>query len=349
MLTVVAVIILFCFAALLPFIEKYMGNLKLPIYLSLAFAMILVAGFREVGSDPDSDNYEYSYRNYYSQNSEDTKEPTFVWMSAALNQVTSDVHALFLAYALIAIVLHFIAFRQLSEYWFLPVLVYLSFFYEMHEMIQIRTGVLSGLFMLAIKPMAERRWFFALLLILAGSLFHVSGLALLPLLFLSNKPMSTMQKWIWGAVIPIGYVIYFMGLAIQMYLDIPFIGEKLMNYQQDEEKGINIVSVYAFNYIQLFAIFSFYYMLYFYDTLAEKSKHFPLLMKIFAIGTASYAALAFLPVLGDRIGYQLKMVNIILYAALCYTIRPKWAGYAIVFIICCVHFFYVMNYTFFWK
>ena len=107
MLTVVAVIILFCFAALLPFIEKYMGNLKLPIYLSLAFAMILVAGFREVGSDPDSDNYEYSYRNYYSQNSEDTKEPTFVWMSAALNQVTSDVHALFLAYALIAIVLHF--------------------------------------------------------------------------------------------------------------------------------------------------------------------------------------------------------------------------------------------------
>jgi hypothetical protein len=140
-----------------------------------------------------------------------------------------------------------------------------------------------------------------------------------------------------------------MGMAIQMYLDIPFIGEKLLAYQTGDEKGQGIVSVNAFNVVQLFAVIAFYYMLYFYDTIASKNNYFPLLMKIFAIGTATFVAFAFFPVIGDRLGYQMKMVNIILYAALCYTIRPKWAGYAIVFIICCVHFFYVMNYTFFWK
>ncbi len=348
MATVISVIILFCIVAILPLIEKYMGKLKLPIYIIVGLIMILVAGFREVGADPDSNSYDEAYRNYYSRSSEFTKEPTFIWMSAALNQVTSDVHALFLAYAFLAVVMHFVAFRKLSELWFLPVLVYASFYFEMHEMIQIRTGVLSGLFMLAIKPMAERRWLTALLLILIGTTFHVSGLALLPLLFLTNKPMGKMSKWIWGMVIPIGYIVYFMGMAVTMYIDIPFIGEKLMEYQSGDEKGQGIVNVYAFNYIQLFSILAFYYLLYFYDTVAAHNKYFPLMMKIFAIGTAIYAGFSFFPVVGDRIGYQIKMVNIILYANIYYTLRPKWAGILAVFLVCCVHMYYITIYTFFW-
>lgn len=346
MTTIIAIVILFCIAALLPFLERYMDNLKKPIFIILGGMMILVAGFREVGVDPDSDSYETSYHNYYSQNSEDSKETTFIWISAALNQVTTDVHALFLVYALIAVVLHFIAFRQLSEYWFLPVFVYLSFFFEMHEMIQIRTGVLSGFFMLAIKPMAERRWVIALLLILIGSTFHISGLALLPLLFLTNKPMTKKQRWIWASVIPIGYILYFMGMAIQMYLDIPFIGEKLLAYQTGDEKGQGIVSVNAFNVVQLFAIIAFYYMLYFYDTIASKNNYFPLLMKIFAIGTATFVAFAFFPVIGDRLGYQMKMVNIILYSTLAYTIHPRWAGLIAIFFIGCIHLVYILSYAF---
>lgn len=347
MATIIAIIVLFSIAALLPLLERYMDRLKLPIYLLLGLTMVLVAGFREVGVDPDSDSYESAYHNYYSQNSEDSKESTFIWMSAALNQVTSDVHALFLAYALIAVIMHLIAFRYLSEeYWFLPVFVYLSFFFEMHEMIQIRTGVLSGFFMLAIKPMAERRWFVAMLLILIGSTFHISGLALLPLLFLTNNPMSKKQRWIWASVIPFGYVLFFLGMAIQMYLDIPFVGEKLLEYQIGDEKGKSIVTVNAFNVVQLFAVAAFYYLLYFYDTIAERNKYFPLLMKIFAIGTATFVAFAFFPVIGDRLGYQMKMVNIILYANIVYTILPRWAGIVAVFFIGCLHLAYILSYAF---
>lgn len=137
-----------------------------------------------------------------------------------------------------------------------------------------------------------------------------------------------------------------MGMAIQMYLDIPFIGEKLLAYQTGDEKGQGIVSVNAFNVVQLFAIIAFYYMLYFYDTIASKNNYFPLLMKIFAIGTATFVAFAFFPVIGDRLGYQMKMVNIILYSTLAYTIHPRWAGLIAIFFIGCIHLVYILSYAF---
>ena len=49
MTTIIAIVILFCIAALLPFLERYMDNLKKPIFIILGVMMILVAGFREVG------------------------------------------------------------------------------------------------------------------------------------------------------------------------------------------------------------------------------------------------------------------------------------------------------------
>jgi len=349
-MTIYAIIIVFFITAMLPYLEEYMGKYKLPIYMTLCAVLILVAGLREIGIDPDSENYELVYRTYYNDSSLESKEYSFIYLAMLLNQITPDAHAILLFYAFFAVTLHFFAFRQLmSDYWFLPVLVYVSFYFEMHEMIQIRTGALSAMFLLSIKPLAEGRRLLAAVLIAFGCLFHVSGLALFPLLFLSNKPMSSLQRWIWAMVIPVGYLIYFAGAIIQMQTDIPFIGDKLMRYQFAEDTGKGVVSVQVFNYIQLFAILAFYYLLYFYDTISDNNKYFPLLMKIFAIGVSAYAALAFLPVLSDRFGYQLKMVNIILYACILYTIKPKWASLTIILCALCAHFAYIIRYTFFWK
>lgn len=349
-MTVYLVVAIFSLCALLPFLEELLGKYKTAIYITIGLILILTAGFREIGLDPDSSNYEYVYRNYFTSSSSDSKEPTFLFLAMLLNNLTSDAHAILLTYALIAITLHFYAFKQLAnDILFLVILVYVSFYFEMHEMIQIRTGVLSGFFLLAIKPIAEGRKILATALILIGSSFHVSGLVLLPILFLSNKPMSQLQKYFWASIIPIGYVFWFFGLVIQMQSDIPFIGEKLLRYQLSEDKGQGVVSINVFHYIQLFAIVCFYYLLYFYDTISEKNKYFPLLMKLFAIGIATYAGLSFLPVLSDRIGYQIKMVNIILYACVFYTILPKWASRAIVVAIACIQFVYIIKYTFFWN
>lgn len=346
MATIASIIILFGLASLLPLIEDYMGKYRIHIYVFMGMMMILVAGLREVGVDPDSLNYEEAYLHYDFQSSEDSKEFTFIILSELLNKVTNDVHALFLIYAFIAVVLHLIAFRQLSEYWFLPLLVYVSFYFVMHEMIQIRTGVLSGFFMLAIKPIAEKRRFTALLLILAGTTFHLSGLALIPLIFLSNKPLTGAKRWFWMAIIPVGYVVYTLGVAATMYLDIPFIGQKLMEYQSGDEKGQSIVTVNAFNVVQLLSIAAFYYLMCFHDTIIEKNKYFPLMMKLFALGTAIFAAFSFFPIIGDRIGYQIKMINIILFANIFYTIVPKWMGRIAIFFVSSIQLVYILSYAF---
>ena len=60
------IFIIFSFTAVLCFLEE-----RLPVrdnknlYALLAVLLILLDGFREVGLDPDSDNYEYAFHHCY--------------------------------------------------------------------------------------------------------------------------------------------------------------------------------------------------------------------------------------------------------------------------------------------
>lgn len=339
------VVLLFALASMLSYLEKYMGKYKLPVYLFLGIVLIVLAGTREVGIDPDSINYEDAYHNYYSLRKSGDVDFSFLWLSSLFNNITSDVHIIFLFYATVAIILKFISFRKLSEFWFLPVVVYLSYYYELHEMTQIRTGVLSGLFLLSIVHLAEGRRLTAfLLMVVLGGFFHISSLMLLPLLFLSNKEISPKYRLFWAAVIPVAYVFHFFFSAIIMSVDLPYIGDKLAVYQAAEERGIANVSVNIISPLHLFTTFLFYYLLFFYDTIKTENKYFPLLIKIYAIGVACYTAFAFLPVLAERTSYQFRVVTIILYANIIYTIKPKWFGMLIVILVAFVYLNYGLPY-----
>ena len=110
-------------------------------------------------------------------------EYSYFFISAVLGALVPDVHIVFLFYALLGVTLKFVAFRKMSDFWFVPVMLYLTFIFELHEVTQIRTGVMSGLFLLAIRPIAEKKRIKALVLIGLGAVFHVSALALIPLVF----------------------------------------------------------------------------------------------------------------------------------------------------------------------
>ena len=132
--------------------------------------LVLVAGLREVGLDPDSINYEYAFIHYDDEELSTAIEYSYFMISQILSSIVNDVHILFLFYAFWGVLLKFKAFRILSpDMWFVPVIVYLSFIFQLHEMTQIRTGVMSGLFLLAIQPIAERKWVKSLLLIGIGA------------------------------------------------------------------------------------------------------------------------------------------------------------------------------------
>ena len=348
----ITIIAIFIIVVILSYIEDYLGKYKLPLYLLIGFTLILLAGLREVGIDPDSQNYEISFQRYYDSSAQERVEYSYTFISMLLNFITDDVHILFLFYAFWGLTLKFVAFRKYSAQWFLPLVVYLAYYYELHEVTQIRTGILSGCLLLAIKPIAEGKRKIALCILLIGSIFHISGLMLLPLVFLSNKPMSTKEKIIWASLIPISYVIYFAGANLIVNTNLPYIGDKLALYQKGVEKGLISVSVNVFSPMQMFSVMLYYYLLFFHDTLVKFNKYFVVMMKILTLGLFCFAAFAILPVMAQRVCYLFSIVNVILYTNICYTIKQKWIGITLVSLISLIILNYglgYINFPFLWK
>lgn len=347
------ILIIFVLISTLCFLEhRFSKKYKLIVYVVLGLLLILIAGFREVGIDPDSENYEIAYRNYYSTSMLGAVDYSYLLLSSFFNIFTNDVHAIFLFYALFGVLFKFIAFRKHSASYFLPIVVYLSFYYELHELTQIRTGLMSGLFLLSIVPVAEGKKLKACILIIIGALFHISALILLPLLFLKNNPLNIKWRIIWAALIPVAYAMSVVLTDTTLTSDIPYIGEKLVIYQKAEELGTASVSVNIVSPLLLLSIFIYLYLLVFSSTIEKELKCYPLLIKIFGLGLFSYIAFSFLPVLAERVCYLLRIVIVLLFPAISYTIRPRWVGIIIVIIISMIFMNYglrLLDFVFLWK
>lgn len=346
------ILVIFIFTALLCYLEDYIKKYRLPLYLLIGLILILVAGLREVGIDPDSENYEYTYQYFYANNVLDGVEFSYILLSSIFNYITNDVHILFLFYALWGVSIKLFAIRTTFNLWFTAVLVYIAFYFELHELTQIRTGILSGLLLLAIKPIADGKRKLALAILAIGFFFHTSGLLLMPLVLLKNKPMTIKQRILWGALIPLSYCIYFTGTNLIMNVDIPYIGDKLAMYQKSVDKGILTVTINVFSPLQLFSLVLYYYLLYFHDTIIQFNKYFPLMIKILTLGLFSFATFAILPVFAQRVCYLLSVVNVCLYPYIIYTFKQKWIGITVMVLISLIILNYGMGYIKFpllWK
>lgn len=347
------IIILFVILCILAFLEDRLPHkYHMGIFVVVGVCLILMAGFREIGVDPDSENYATAYHYYYQDSSQEKVEFTYTFISAFLNIFSNDPHSLFLVYAILGVSLKFLAFKRGTNMYFLALVAYLSYYYVLHEQTQIRTGVLSGLFLLAIPYMAEKKRWHALLLFAIGFCFHYSAALFLPLLFLSNKEFGTKSKLIWACVIPAAYVFYFVGSGFLFSADLPLVGNKLSLYQNAAEKGLNYVQVNVFSPFQLVTIAVYYYLLFFSKTITLKNKYFPIMMRFFAIGLATFAIFAFLPVLAQRVSLLLRIVTILLFTNIYYTIRPRWAAILIVEALCLLYLNYgllYLNFALFFK
>lgn len=342
-LTGYAICFVFLIIALLAYLEEYIGKYKLPIYLGICISLILIAGTREVGGDPDSANYADTFSTILAGGEKLLVEYSFILLSKFVSVFGNDVHILFFIYATLGVSLKFIAFRQLSESWFFPVLFYISYFFVFHECMQIRTGVLSAMFLLSIKPWCEGQKLKALGYLIIGFFFHYSAIMLFPLLFLGNKSMSLKERFFWALLIPCSYIIFYGGFSflLDVSTNLPYIGEKLAAYQMGVERGLSNLFVNVFSPLFLFTAFLYYYLLYFHDTLIEKNKYFPLMIKLLGLGIFAYVALGSLPALAQRVNLLLRVVSIILYANVFYTLLPRWASISIAIVIA----FIFLNYA----
>lgn len=328
MFLVFSICVLYALYGLLIFVEDYIPeNHRKLIYWGTCVLLILLAGTREIGLDPDSAEYEKTYLDPYNTDVMDSVEFTYIMIAQAFNSFTRDAHPLFLVYAFLGVLLKFCAFRRYTDSWLIVVFMYISFYYELHETCQIRAGVLSGCMLLAVPCIADGQRWKAFLWIAIGTCFHLSGIILLPLLFLRNKPLGWLWKTVLALSIPLSFAFAGFEVGLDFASEIPYIGDKIALYSEIENKGKQLVSsLNLFGPLHLLMVLLFYYLLFFADTLTERFRYFPLMLKILALALVSYAVFSFIPVMGERMCSMYRTIMIVLLPTIVYTLRPKWCG-----------------------
>jgi len=322
-------LLVFIFAQL----EERLKQYNKAIYISICVILILCAGFKEIGFDNDSENYEYFFLNYDDPYIQLAVEYSYLLIARIANTFTDDVHIMFLLYSGIGISLKMTAIKRFSELWFLPLLVYMGNYYVLHDLTQIRACVVSGIFLMTLLPLAEGKKRLVALLILVCCFFHYSSLALLPVLFLNNNELSKRSRIIWAMLVPVGYLICFAGINIMTDIPIPYIGDKLAGYQELSERGIKGSEINIFNAVFVVTWFTYLYILYFYDTVIKHNKYLPIMLKLTGISVFSFLVLSFLPVLSFRISELYGIAEIFIFANIYYTIKPAWLAKSVVAIV----------------
>ncbi|PZX92483.1 hypothetical protein DOS84_15295 [Flavobacterium aquariorum] len=314
------------------------------IFLCLGFLLITIAGFRGEGVDRDYNNYIEMFQ----QQEFISTEPAFVLISIFIHSYIGDNYVfLFVIFAILGVTLKLIAIKKITDLWFLSLVIYLSNFFILHEMTQIRVGIASALLLLCIKPIYDRNWKIFLLFSALAFSFHYSAIVILPLWFLDQKP----RKRVLLLSVPIAYVIYFLGINIITKIPIPMIQNKIEMYQTLMELGDEgSILINVFNLVFIAKIIIFYFLLYKYEIIIQNNKYASIVMKIYSISLISYLILAVMPPLATRVSELFSIVEIVAIPFVFYIFEPKYFSRSIlIFIGVClllINLFYVKLITF---
>ena len=308
---VISLVIIFITSLLLSFFEERLNERdKLSLYCLIGFALILTAGLREPGSTPDSEGYEMMLNGITNEILEEATEPSFSLICSILNSLSLGANALFLTYAFISVPIHLFAFWKLSEKRFLILTIYISYYFMMHEMVQIRAGVAAGLFLLAIYYYVEQKKKSALGCILIGIFFHYSATLGL-LLFLMKDKISVWQTYVLYLIVPIGLIAYFINLAYRNLKDMGI---------EEVQSGIRFEG----NPIIWINIILYYASIYYKEFLTKYCKYVPIAIKVQAFAFCClFFIKGFSMVVGNRFNDYFSISSIILWTASVYAFQPQ--------------------------
>ncbi len=339
---VISLILLFVTCLSLTFIEERLKEReKVFLYVIMGIVMVLIAGLREAGSTPDSLDYEDMYYGKANPVLEELTEPSFRILSFVLNAMSLGVNALFTVYAIISLSIHMSAFWKISKLPFLTLTIYISYYYMMHDMVQIRCAVASALFIWAMYYRVEHKHLQALGCILIGTLFHFSAAAGLVIFVLSDN-MSRWIKTILYMIVPIGLVAYFTQLDISYLVPEELGGEKLEAYRLMRDKGMEDDLAgwpLEINILIWMNIVLYYASIFYSEHLTKYCKYVPIAIKVQAVG---FICLFFLhgvsAVLGNRLNDYFSVASILLWTASVYAFYPLVMGKVINNIVSSIRF-----------
>ncbi len=299
-------------------------------YIGIGVFLFCFSAFKPIGIDQDSPNYVDYYYGINNEVLSDSMEFTFKWFIALAHTFWADPRGVFVLYALLAVPLRAYAIVKNTDLWLLSVLVWMSNYYLLQDMTQIRVAVAAGKFLIGIWFLGRGRRREYLLMALLATCFHYSAVILFFLVFFGNKPLSRTWVYALGIIPAVGYIIYFLGIDPFAMLPIPFLQDKIDIYLEMRDKGLIGNAINVFNIVFFLKFTVFYVMLWKHKLIEPRVPAFPLMMKLFALSTFCFSAFAMLPVMSFRLSELIGVVEILLIPCLAYTVRPLDYGKIIV-------------------
>jgi hypothetical protein len=334
-LLIFVLFILIAFIALLP--DRYMPNISLykrkidPKYFYYGFGvvLILICGLRVDSVDRDYLGYIDRFH-AFSGDWTFKIEPSFILISKIVkNLFNSNIIILFVIYAILGISTKFYAIKQLSQFWALSLLVYLSYIFTLQDMTQIRVGVSTGVILLSFKPLFERKalkyFFFSIIAIL----FHYSAIIALFFWFLNPKNIN---KFLFLSLIPISYAIHYLTIVDSELLRQTAVFSPLMSkflaYQYMNGSYINIFNSWQLMRIGLAALFIWKI-----ELITRNNRYGIIMTKLFIFSICVYPIMSFNPAYASRFSDLFAISDIILIPCISYIFRPSiFAKLLIVFV-----------------
>ncbi len=295
-------------------------------YIGIGVLLFCFAAFKPVGVDADSPNYLGYYYGGGNEIAREAMEITFIWIIDLSKWIFEDPRGMFILYAFCSIPLHMYAITKNTDLWLISLLVWMSNFFILQDLTQIRVGVSAGFFLMGLWFLAQGKRKEYLLMAVLATTFHYSAAVLFALVIFGNKPLNKTWLYILAATPLTGYAIHIAGIDPLTILPIPFLQDKMELYKELRDSGIAGDAINIFNLVHLSKLFAFYILLWKYELVAEKAPYLPLLLKLYALSYFCFTAFAFLPVMAFRVSELIGVVEIILIPYLAYTVRPLSIG-----------------------
>lgn len=204
--------------------NKYFDYL---FYILFTVILFFLCAFRTPGIDRDYETYISAFNGDNISNA--IFEPSFIFISYIVNTFfNSNSIYIFIIYALLGVVLKSYAIKKISNFYFLSLLLYFSYFFTLHEMTQIRIGAACSIFLLSIPQLYNRNKIKYFTYVIISISLHFTALLLIFLWFINFKKLNKLNWFlIMISSIIIGlflkpFITIFLKILILVYFKIKF-------------------------------------------------------------------------------------------------------------------------------
>ena len=299
-------------------------------YIVLAVALVAMAALKPIGVDKDALNYLHYY---YSGSPDFELEFTFLLIMDVAGKVFNTPQFMFIAYAFLSIPIKMAVLPKLTDLWFVSVLVWMSNYFILHDLTQIRAAAAVGVFLYSLVYLQRGERLKYMMTIVVACCFHMTAMVFFPLVFLRNRPLG--RLWTRGLYLApfIGYVMAALKLDFITLLPIPYVQERVEIYEEMRDLAqMGMDEVNIFNAVYLVKLLVYYLLMWKSSIITEHMPNFPLMIKIFALSLMSFTVFSFLPVIAFRTSEMFGIVEILLIPSLAYAVKPLNVGKILVLI-----------------